>query len=146
MEFIRPRKTSLGLDMTPMIDIVFQLLIFFMLSSSFLNPSLKLTLPKAVQHGKQEPQQVIVSADKTGNMYVNTQKVPREQLMAHLESRFAKDSRKAVHLRGDGEMPYKFFVEIMDIARQAGAQQINIVHETEKSQAVSSQDSGRGRQ
>lgn len=146
MEFIRPRKPSLGLDMTPMIDIVFQLLIFFMLSSSFLNPSLNLTLPKAVQHDKQEPEKVIVSADKTGNIYVNTQKVPKEQLKAQLESRFAKDLKKAVHLRGDGEMPYKFFVEIMDIARQAGAQQINIVHETAKSQAISSQDSGGGYQ
>ena len=129
--------------MTPMIDIVFQLLIFFMLSSSFLNPTLKLTLPKAVQHDKREPQQVVISADKAGNIYVNTQKVPKDALKAQLENRFAKDSKKAVHLRGDSEMPYKFFVEIMDIARQAGARQINIVHETEKLHAVSSQDSGR---
>jgi len=146
MEFLRPRKPSLGLDMAPMIDIVFQLLIFFMLSSSFLNPSLKLTLPKAVQQDFQEPEKIVVSADKTGNIYVNTQKVPKDELKARLENRFAKDSKKAVHLRGDGEMPYKFFVEIMDIARQAGAHQINIVHEAEKSQAISSQDSGGGYQ
>ncbi|MBI3306298.1 MAG: biopolymer transporter ExbD [Candidatus Omnitrophica bacterium] len=133
MEFIRPRKSSLGLDMTPMIDIVFQLLIFFMLSSSFLNPSLKLTLPKAIQQDQREPEKIVVSADKNGNIYVNTQKVPREQLKAQLENRFAGDVKKAVHLRGDAEMPYKFFVEIMDIARQAGAQQIHIVHETETS-------------
>lgn len=146
MEFIRSKKPSLSLDMAPLIDIVFQLLIFFMLSSSFLNPSLRLTLPKAVPHDTREPGQVVVSADKTGNIYVNTQKVPREQLKAQLENRFAKVSKKAVHLRGDGEMPYRFFVEIMDIARQAGAQQINIVHETAKSQAVSSQGSGGGYQ
>ena len=146
MEFLRPRKLSLGLDMAPLIDVVFQLLIFFMLSSSFLNPSLKLTLPKAVQQDFQEPEKIVVSADKTGNIYVNTQKVPKDELKARLENRFAKDSKKAVHLRGDGEMPYKFFVEIMDIARQAGAQQINIVHETAKSKAISSQDSGGGYQ
>ena len=146
MEFIRNKKTAFAIDMAPMIDIVFQLLIFFMLSSSFLAPSLKLTLPKAIQSDVREPEQVVVSADKTGNIYVNTQKVPKEQLKSQLENRFAKDSKKAVHLRGDAEMPYKFFVEIMDIARRAGAQQINIVHEGEKSQAVSSQDSGGGHQ
>lgn len=144
VEFIRPKKASLSLDMTPMIDIVFQLLIFFMLSSSFLNPSLKLTLPKAVQGEDREPEQIIVSADKTGNIYLNTQKVLKEQLKAQLENRFAKDSKKAVHLRGDAEMPYKFFVEVMDIARQAGAQQINIVHETAQSQPIASQDNGGG--
>ena len=144
MEFIRNKKTAFAIDMAPMIDIVFQLLIFFMLSSSFLAPSLKLTLPKAIQSDVREPEQVVVSADKTGNIYVNTQKVPKEQLKSQLENRFAKDSKKAVHLRGDAEMPYKFFVEIMDIARRAGAQQINIVHEGDPSQAVSSQGSGGG--
>jgi biopolymer transport protein ExbD len=129
VEFIRPRKPSLGLDMTPMIDIVFQLLIFFMLSSSFLNPSLKLTLPKAVQQDKREPEKIVLSMDKTGGTFINTQKVEKNQLKSQLETRFAGDSKKAVHLRGDAEMPYKLFVEVMDIARQAGAQQINIVHE-----------------
>lgn len=129
MEFIRPRKPSLGLDMTPMIDIVFQLLIFFMLSSSFLNPSLKLTLPKAVQQDTREPEKIVVSVDKTGNTFINTQKVAKDELKGQLENRFSGDAKKTVHLRGDAEMPYKLFVEVMDIARQAGAKQINIVHE-----------------
>lgn len=129
MEFIRPRKSSLGLDMTPMIDIVFQLLIFFMLSSSFLNPSLKLTLPKAIEQDKHEPEKIVISIDKTGSTFINTQKVARKQLKSHLETQFANEPKKAIHLRGDAEMPYKLFVEVMDIARQAGAQQINIVHE-----------------
>ena len=60
MEFIRPKRISLGLDMAPLIDIVFLLLIFFMLSSSFLNPALKLDLPQAVKHDTNEPQQVVV--------------------------------------------------------------------------------------
>lgn len=129
MEFVRPRKPGLGLDMTPMIDIVFQLLIFFMLSSSFLTPSMKLTLPKAVQADKQEAQQIIVSMDKAGSIYLNTRKIDKESLKTQLADSLSKDSKKSVHLRGDADMPYKLFVEVMDLARQAGAQQINIVHE-----------------
>ena len=144
VEFIRPRKTTLGLDMTPMVDIVFQLLIFFMLSSPFLNPSLKLTLPKAVQHDQREPERIVLSIDKVGNTYVNTQKVAKEELRSHLESRFAKGAKNAIHLRGDRAMPYQLFVEAVDIARQAGTQQINIVHEDVKSQPASSQISGAG--
>lgn len=129
LEFIRPSKPGIGIDMTPMIDIVFQLLIFFMLSSSFLNPSLKLTLPKAVQHDRQEPERIVLSIDKSGRTYLNSRKVAKEDLKAGLTTHFEKDARKAVHLRGDAEMPYKNFVEVMDIVRQAGALQINIVHE-----------------
>ena len=132
MEFIRPKKISLSLDMAPLVDIVFQLLIFFMLSSSFLNPALKLDLPQAVQHDQKEPEQIVVSVDRTGTIFVNTQKVELSGLKNRLESKLTRDSKKAIHLRGDKDVPYKFFVQVMDLARQAGAQHINIVHEEEK--------------
>lgn len=130
MEFIRPKKVSLSFDMAPLIDIVFQLLIFFMLSSSFLNPALRLDLPKAVKQDKREPEQLMISIDKSGSIFLNTRKTSIEALKELLRTEFGNQpSKKAVHLRGDKEMPYKFFVQVMDIARQAGAQQINIVHE-----------------
>lgn len=130
MEFIRPKKISLGLDMAPLIDIVFQLLIFFMLSSSFLNPALKLDLPNSAVHDRPEPERIVVSIDRTGSIFLNTQKVSMPALKSQLESKFSGQSARAIHLRGDEAMPYRFFVEVMDRARQAGARQINIVHET----------------
>ena len=130
MEFIRPKKITLGLDMAPLIDVVFQLLIFFMLSSSFLNPVLKLDLPKSMAHHPPEPEQIVVSVDKIGNVFLDTQKVPMASLKSELEAKFAARPKKAIHLRGDQAMPYRWFVEVMDIARQAGARQINIVHES----------------
>lgn len=132
MEFVRPKKTSLSFDMAPLIDIVFQLLIFFMLSSSFLNPSLKLNLPKAVEHDQREPEHLIVSLDKEGSIFVNTLKTNKEDLKTALEVKLKNDHKKSVHVRGDKDMPYKYFVEVVDIARQAGARQINIVHEGKK--------------
>lgn len=129
--FIRPKKPALSLDMTPMIDIVFQLLIFFMLSSSFLAPSINLTLPKAVTRDDSKAQQIIVSVDQKGSIFLNTLEIPRESLKTALEEKLAKSEQKSVHLRGDAHMPYKFFVEVMDLARQAGASQINILHDEE---------------
>lgn len=140
MEFLRTKKAELSLDMTPMIDIVFQLLIFFMLSSSFLNPALKLTLPTAVPQDKAEPQRLIVSVDKNGAVFVNTQKTAIESLKGRLQTDLVKDPKKSVHLRGDADMPYKMFVQVMDIARQAGAKQINIVHEQAGGQAAPQQN------
>ena len=132
MEFIRPKKTSLALDMAPLIDIVFQLLIFFMLSSSFLVPSMKLTLPKAVQHDEKIPEQVVVSVDKDGAVYLNTVKTSMDELKSALALQWEHGATdKSVHIRGDQDMAYKYFVEVMNIARQAGARQVNIMHEAD---------------
>lgn len=132
MEFIRPKKASLSLDMAPLIDIVFQLLIFFMLSSSFLNPSLKLNLPQAVQQDQRETERIVISMDKGGSVYMNTLKTSMPEIRGAIEAKLKADPKRSVHIRGDQDMPYKYFVEVMDLARQAGAHQINIVHEASK--------------
>lgn len=129
MEFIRSKKPSLSLDMAPLIDVVFQLLIFFMLSSSFFNPTLKLDLPKAVTEDRREIEQIRVSVDKGGTIFVNDVKTSLDELKPRLQAKLLKDPKKSLHLRGDEAMPYRFFVEVMDQARQAGARQIHIVHE-----------------
>ena len=112
----------MGLDMAPLIDIVFQLLIFFMLSSSFLNPALKLNLPKAIAQDETPREKIIVSVDKKGSLFVNTAPVPMDRLQSELSAKLAKEETKAVFLRGDADMPYKLFVQVMYISRQAGAQ------------------------
>lgn len=130
MEFVRPKKPALSFNMAPLIDIVFLLVIFFMLSSSFLNPALKLTLPHAAAHDQQESEQVVVSIDQAGAIYVNARRIPEDRLKGELETRLAASKDKSVHLRGDRDMPYHLFVHVMDLARQAGARQVNIVHES----------------
>lgn len=129
MEFIRAKKPSLSLDMAPLIDIVFQLLIFFMLTSSFHHPALKLTLPKAVAKDVKEPERIVIAIGPSAVISVNQTKVSLEKLQSHLEEKLARDPQKSVHLAGDEKMPYGAFVQIMDIARQAGARQINILHQ-----------------
>lgn len=129
MELIRPKKPELSLDMAPLIDIVFQLLIFFMLSSSFLSPSMKLTLPKTAQSDPKTQERIVISVDREGNISINSDRSSLDRLQSDLAVKLASDPQKAVHIRGDKEMPYKYFVEIMGMARQAGARQVNILHE-----------------
>lgn len=132
MEFIRAKKPSLSLDMAPLIDVVFQLLIFFMLTSSFHHPALKLTLPKAVREDVREPERVVISMGPSGVLAVNTVTVSMGELKPHLEKKLSQDPKKSVHLAGDEKMPYGVFVQVMNIARQAGARQINIIHQEER--------------
>ena len=127
--FIRPKRVSERLDMAPLIDVVFLLLIFFMLTSSFLQPSIPLALPQAAAADEPPPAPVFVSVDESGLVYVNQEPVAREEFIAKLGAVLAGRDDRTVNFRGDRTMPYEVFVALMAEARQAGAVQFNIVHE-----------------
>lgn len=129
MHFLRRKRYSLSLDMAPLIDIVFLLLIFFMLSSSFLRPAIKLDLPKAIQQEDVKRENLIVSVDTDQNIFVNTLESSMRTLEQDIASQLERTEKKSVHLQGDKEIPYGLFVQIMNKARLAGANQINIVHD-----------------
>lgn len=127
--FIRPKRVSARLDMAPLIDVVFLLLIFFMLTSSFLQPSIPLALPQAAAADEPPPAPVFVSVDQSGVIYINQETVARADFAAKLGVVLAGRDDKMVNFRGDRTMPYEDFVALMAEARQAGAVQFNIVHE-----------------
>lgn len=127
--FIRPKRVSARLDMAPLIDVVFLLLIFFMLTSSFLQPSIPLALPQAAAADEPPPAPVFVSVDESGVVYVNQEPVARAEFIAKLGAVLAGRDDRTVNFRGDRTMPYEVFVALMAEARQAGAVQFNIVHE-----------------
>jgi len=117
-----------GIDMSPLIDCVFQLLIFFMLSSTFLTPMVQLTLPNANTQDPRQPDEILVTVDENGTYYVNTQVVPLEQLQNHLRPLLERSQQKVVTFRGDEKIRYELFIKALDAARAAGAAHINIAH------------------
>ncbi len=131
MELIRPRKSNLSLDMAPLIDVVFQLLIFFMLTASFSlpSPSMKLNLPQATMDDGKEKENIIISISKEGSLELNKNPTTLLNLKTDLIELLTGNPSKAVHIRADENMPYKYFVEVMDLVKEAGAKQINIVHQ-----------------
>jgi len=117
------------MDLAPLIDVVFQLLVFFMLTSTFANPAIKLNLPKAVTNDQLNEQQLTLSIDQEGQMYINDILTSKEFLQEEISNWLIKLKTSAINVKGDAEMPYKVFVEVMDTARKAGAKQINILHQ-----------------
>jgi biopolymer transport protein ExbD len=129
MELIRAKKVQLSLDMAPLIDVVFQLLVFFMLTSSFAYPSMKLILPQAATDETVSRQQVVISIDQAGEIFINDRKSSLEIFASDLRKELRAKKIEEVFIRGDQDMPYRHFIEIMDLAKQAGAKQINILHQ-----------------
>lgn len=129
MQIIRARKPSLSLDLAPLIDVVFQLLIFFMLTSAFTSPAMKIDLPRAASGEQSQQNQIVIGVDESGQLTLNGRPSSLADLKNDLRDLLADDPDKPIQLHGDKNMAYRYFVEVMDVARLAGAKQINIVHQ-----------------
>lgn len=123
----RRRKADAGevsFQITPMIDMTFLLLIFFMVTSKLTDQQINvpIELPvaiSAVAPGKAERD--IINLDGEGNYYVGDRMVTKEELRAHLDERFADFPPLQVYLRADKNTPAKKVREIIDMAGEAGA-------------------------
>jgi biopolymer transport protein ExbD len=114
--------------MSPLIDCVFQLLIFFMLSSSLLTPMIQLSLPQARTADEVGPPDIIVAVDKNGTFHLNRKRVALEDLESELRPLVAQSRRKAVTFRGDARMPFELFLKAVDAARLSGALHVDVAH------------------
>jgi len=134
MRFKRHMELEHGLrqiDIAPLIDMVFQLLIFFMLTSSFvIQPGIKINLPKAVTSEivKYENVELLISAENV--VYFNGKVV----VTSELKNLLAQVSKKkqAVLIRADRQASLGRVVEIWDLCRDLGIAQINIATNQEK--------------
>ena len=130
MRFRRIKKSSTALDISPLIDVVLQLLIFFMLSSTFMSPSVQVALPEAYANDISSDQLfVTVTATADGRLFVNRAEVSSDGLLAALRGALATADGKTVTFRGDGSVPYQTVVHVIDTARRAGASSFDMAHD-----------------
>lgn len=122
---VRKKRKNLGINVTPLIDVLFLLLIFFMVSSTFIEkPGIDLTLPQAKTAELSRTENTIVSVDKDGNIFINAEKVPAEKLEKKLAAVQLKKHDDQLVLQADENVPYKIIVFIMDTARNIGFKNI----------------------
>jgi len=124
----RHRKREPVINLAPLVDIVFLLVIFFMVTSTFITPEtgLPVDLPQAVS-GEDQPSgapAVVVQAD--GVAYWQGKPVADDELLAILRAALAKDQQGTVILRADKKTPHGRVVQVMDIIRRAGAKRVAI--------------------
>jgi len=129
IDFPRPRRPRLTLDMAPLVDVVFLLLVFFILTSSFLPPALPLDLPGTTNEEVAPSEPIVVSLDAAGAIALNGEVVAREDFSKRMGAALEENPNAAVHFRGDRTAEYGWFLQLMDESRQAGAQRLHLVHE-----------------
>ncbi len=109
-------------DLTPMIDCVFQLLIFFMVTAVFaITPGLDIKLPEAEEAQAPERENLFIVVDQDGNMALNHMTVTFATLRDELEERRRLlDDTTLIIIQGDERATHGQVVQIMDIARSVG--------------------------
>ena len=112
----------------PLNDILFILLMFFLIASTLANPNvIKLSNPKAKGDTKTK-QNVVVNIDLKKHYIINGKQVPFEQLKASLQPLIMKDSINAtIAINADKQVPVDEVVAVMRVARELGARTVLMV-------------------
>lgn len=116
--------------LTSLIDIVFLLLIYFLLTTNFIvEEGIKIKLPQATASAPQIKQEITVFVDKEGTVYMADQKVPMGQLYTRLKEQIGNDPDRLVIIKADKTVILNKAVKVMDIAKAAGAARLSLATE-----------------
>lgn len=129
MKFIEEDKSEgIQIDITPIVDTVFNLMIFFALSMNFmLNPGIKVDLPESsAEEIVQKEKEVAVSITKEGNVMIDSTSVTFSQLFDELKKIADKNPQAVIVIQADKNVTHGRVVQIMDIARNSGIKRIAI--------------------
>ena len=135
---LRSKRGSIrsNVDMTPMIDIVFQLILFFLVSTTFaILPGIKLKLPTSHTSEGTSYQGITITADADGLLFFNEKEVGIDELGHELVMFDTGDVKKdefPVSLEADSEVTNGTIVKLFDVIRESGYAVINLRTATEK--------------
>ena len=130
MRASREEGDEFEVPMTPLIDVVFLLLIFFLVATNFTRKEIdnKVDLPN-VEGGvtkKKLPQVLILNIRADGTVVVNGEVIEKTALRDLVKRWHQKNPREYVAIRGDGKVPYETVMKIMGLCRAVGIERVDL--------------------
>ena len=117
-----------GIDMTPLIDVVFLLLIFFMLTFAIQGQGLTISLPQGAEtEQKNAEKDLIVKINQDNSLRLNDKHIMIDSLRDTLEELVQSRSNKLVIIDSGPRVKYGLFAQVLDISREAGAENFSII-------------------
>lgn len=130
------KRGELILELTPLIDVVFLLLIFFLVATTFddMKGGIKIELPQSTIREISDIKEIQVIVDRNKKIVLNCKEkgksekisVNKENLKAKLSEKLANSTEKNVIISADKKIDYGYIVEIMTISKEAGASSLDI--------------------
>ena len=114
-----------GIDLTPMLDVVFIMLIFFIVTSSFIKESgVEVNRPQADTASSQEKGNILIAVTADGQVWLDKQVVDVRSVRAHVERMRQEQPEGVVVVQADQDARTGLVVKVMDQARLAGVQDV----------------------
>jgi biopolymer transport protein ExbD len=133
MHLLEKKKRKVTINITSLIDVVLLLLIFFMLTTSFVEqPGMKLDLPETKSSRGERTSELEISINPEGLVYLNGKQVLIDDLETEIKDILPDLADKSLTLRADKTVQHGEVVKIMDIARSVGLEKIIIASEQSK--------------
>ncbi len=124
----RPRKQNIdNIDVSPLIDMVFILLIFFMVTTTFVKDmKLDLNRPSAASASKASSKVVRVYIDKDNEIYIDNQPVKLWAVQSKLRDLLRGNNEKSVLVISDTSIPVERLIDVVDECRMSGAKDVAV--------------------
>jgi biopolymer transport protein ExbD len=127
VRFRRPSQLRISIDIAPLVDVIFLLVIFFAVSTTFLESSgLKLQLPESSATTEREVKEIAVFVGADGEVVFEDEALTHEQLGSRLQQVLEDSERKVVVLRADTGTPHGKVVTVIDLIKDAGAEALTV--------------------
>ncbi len=123
----RRRRFLAEINVIPLVDVVFVLLVIFMVTAPMLYRGMDITLPKSATNTIKPEQRVVLTVERDSRVYVDKDPVPLGLLQPKLDALRRKNPKIAVFLRADQAVPYGTVVQVMDSVKKAGIQKLGMV-------------------
>lgn len=121
---------KIEMPLTSLIDIVFLLLVYFLLTTNFLvDEGITVKLPQAQASAPQTQQEITVHVDAEGRAYLMNKQLPEDQLFAQLKEMVGGAQNRLVVIKADRSVVLNKVVKVMDLAKAAGAARLCLATE-----------------
>jgi len=117
-------------NLTPMLDVVFIMLIFFIVTASFVKEAgIDVNRPEAATAVRKERGNILIAISDTGQIWIDKRHVDIRAVRANIERLHAENPQGAVVIQADEESKNGLLVRVMDAARLAGVHEVSIAAE-----------------
>jgi len=123
---------QLQAPLTSLIDIVFLLLIYFLLTTNFMvDEGIQVKLPQANATSPQSEKEITIYVDGTGKVFMDNRAVPLNELFTIIKSKLGEKTNAPVVIKADKSVILNKAVRVMDVAKAAGADRLVLATEKE---------------
>ena len=120
------------IDMTPMLDVVFIMLIFFIVTASFVKESgIDVNRPEAATAVQKDRANILVAISDSGEIWINKRQVDARAVQANIERLYAENPQGSVVIQADKKATTETLIKVMDAARAAGVFDVSIATQEE---------------